>query len=58
MNKKSNCCQSNFTAKGNTTKHYVCDKCEKACDIVEEKTWEIKFDERWRERGMLCSAKT
>ena len=28
MNKKSNCCQSTFTAKGNTTKHYVCDKDE------------------------------
>lgn len=30
----SKCCNSQVTIEGNTTKFYACQKCKKACDIV------------------------
>ena len=35
--KVSNCCQAEVKVVGNTTKHYECSACHKACDLYHPK---------------------
>jgi hypothetical protein len=49
--KLSNCCNAEVKVAGATTKYYFCTKCLEPCDladeVVEEKGWENRFDEKF-----------
>lgn len=63
---KSTCCNSKVTAKGNTTKFFVCNECKKPCDATESYTlttgfpyyktvghfwWKKEVPDGWEDRG-------
>lgn len=39
-NFKSKCCNADFKVVGNTTKHFECKECGKACDINDLEKYE------------------